>query len=190
MNLSHFNFLTQHWPAVFSTPPKPLGLGMHAELTRALCRLGQDEDQAASQAKKLLAGWCQRESYLQRLQPGAKRINLSGQPAGEVTELEAANALQKRANLPALREDRAARAQARAQAHAEKLAREAVIGAANKAKRQAAHQAFLAETKAKLKAAKQAAKQAAAAHVAKPAAAPKPPPLVIVKKRRHIVKPP
>ncbi|WP_242445470.1 ProQ/FINO family protein [Chromatium okenii] len=62
------------------TRPRPLKLKIHKDLIAA--------GHKRSDIKHVLGRYCGRIRYLQSVQPGAVRVDLQGQPAGEVTEAE------------------------------------------------------------------------------------------------------
>lgn len=81
----------RRWPS--ATPrcfdgehPRPLKLDIHQDLIAA------GHDRIA--VRRALGRYCQTDRYRQALQAGAARLDLQGQPAGVVTEKEAAHARQ------------------------------------------------------------------------------------------------
>ncbi|WP_172452750.1 ProQ/FINO family protein [Chromatium okenii] len=69
------------YPACFDLArPRPLKLRIHLDLLAA--------GHHPVDIKWVLGSYCKRKNYLQTIQLGATRIDLQGQPAGEVTEAE------------------------------------------------------------------------------------------------------
>jgi sRNA-binding protein len=79
-------------------PHRPLKVGIAADLRPAL------PDLPRRVLGKALAAYAKRIMYLQALRPGAPRVDLAGNPAGEVTTLEAGYASTVLASIMALRE--------------------------------------------------------------------------------------
>ncbi len=76
--------LAELFPACFDWEhPRPLTIGIHKPLIRA------GHDRAA--VLRGLKAYCTAPQYRASLQAGAARIDLHGQPAGVVTEREAAH---------------------------------------------------------------------------------------------------
>jgi hypothetical protein len=67
--------------------PRPLKIGIHKDLVAA----GHD----LRDVRCIVSAYCRRKIYLEGMVIGAIRIDLQGQPAGEVREGDAANALIK-----------------------------------------------------------------------------------------------
>src|SRR5262245_8775696 len=91
-NLEILTMLAARWPrsfAVLEANRRPLKLGIRDDITAVL---GADTPPRLSQA---LAWYCNAVGYLRRCVPGATRRDLVGEPAGEVTTDEAANARYK-----------------------------------------------------------------------------------------------
>ena len=77
--------LAESFPLCFSwEQPQPLKLNIHQDLMAA------GHDRVA--VRRALGRYCQADRYRRTLQAGATRIDLQGQPAGVVTEPEAAHA--------------------------------------------------------------------------------------------------
>jgi hypothetical protein len=77
--------LAEAYPACFDWErPRPLKLNIHRDLMAA----GHDR----TAVKRALGRYCKADRYRKALQIGAARIDLQGQPAGAVTEREAAHA--------------------------------------------------------------------------------------------------
>ena len=77
--------LAEAYPACFDWEhPRPLKINIHQDLMAA------GHDRIA--VRRALGRYCQADRYRKALQPGAPRIDLQGQPAGAVTEREAAHA--------------------------------------------------------------------------------------------------
>ena len=75
--------LFARYPACFDRAnPRPLKRRIHKDLMAA--------GYLRKDAKRPLAAYCSRRAYLNAMLAGAPRIDLDGQPAGEVTEDEAA----------------------------------------------------------------------------------------------------
>ena len=77
--------LIEAYPACFDwEQPRPLKIGIHQDLVAA------GHDRIA--VRRALGRYCQADRYRKALQTGAPRIDWQGQPAGAVTEREAAYA--------------------------------------------------------------------------------------------------
>ena len=77
--------LAELYPACFDWEnPRPLKIDIHKPMIRA----GHDREAV----KRALAAYCTAPRYRETLRAGASRIDLQGQPAGVVTEKEAAHA--------------------------------------------------------------------------------------------------
>ena len=77
--------LAKLYPACFDWEnPRPLKIDIHKPMIRA----GHDREAV----KRALAAYCTAPRYRETLRAGASRIDLQGQPAGVVTEKEAAHA--------------------------------------------------------------------------------------------------
>ena len=77
--------LAELYPACFDWEnPRPLKIDIHKPMIRA----GHDREAV----KRALAAYCTAPRYRETLRAGASRIDLQGQPAGAVTEREAAYA--------------------------------------------------------------------------------------------------
>jgi hypothetical protein len=75
--------LPARYPACFDpSNPRPLKLHIHKDLAAA--------GYLRKATKRVLAAYCLRRAYLNAMLAGAPRIDLDGQPAGEVTEDQAA----------------------------------------------------------------------------------------------------
>ena len=75
--------LPARYPACFDpSNPRPLKLHIHKDLAAA--------GYLRKETKRALAAYCLRRAYLNAMLAGAPRIDLDGQPAGEVTEDQAA----------------------------------------------------------------------------------------------------
>ena len=75
--------LPARYPACFDpSNPRPLKLHIHKDLAAA--------GYLRKATKRALAAYCLRRAYLNAMLAGAPRIDLDGQPAGEVTEDQAA----------------------------------------------------------------------------------------------------
>ena len=78
--------LAESFPLCFNWErPQPLKIDIHKDLVRA----GHDREAV----RRALGRYCKADRYRKTLQAGAPRIDLQGQPAGVVTEQEAAHAL-------------------------------------------------------------------------------------------------
>jgi len=77
---------------------RPLKIGIAADLRAALPEL------PSRVLARALAAYAKRIMYLQALTAGAPRVDLAGNPAGEVTALEAGYASSVLASIMALRE--------------------------------------------------------------------------------------
>ncbi len=88
--------LRERYPDLFGDDPKPLAIGIH----RVLLERHQELD--FSGLKRALTLHTNRFSYQKALtKPGATRVDLDGQPAGEVTAEQAEMARQRLAELKA-----------------------------------------------------------------------------------------
>jgi ProP effector len=99
--------LCERFPQTFSRrDPRPLKIGMHADLRAALDGTVEPRD-----LKSALAGYTSSARYLRTLSAGASRIGLDGKPAGTVAaEVEAV----AKARLAELAKATAPRAKVRA----------------------------------------------------------------------------
>jgi hypothetical protein len=111
--------LTTLHPACFdASNPRPLKIGIHKDLIARHglpsdfpAKASKGERKASKQRQRLrykaaLAEYCNQRPYLERLVPGAERIDLDGRPAGTVTAQEAeAAAGMLRGDIP-LRKDK------------------------------------------------------------------------------------
>ena len=87
------DYLAAHFPESFGTG-KPLKVGIINDI-RSL----EDSDKPALVwIRRALYYHTSRKSYLKNLKKGTFRVDLAGQPAGEVTAQEAENALERLAN--------------------------------------------------------------------------------------------
>ncbi len=74
------NLLRERHPDLFGDDPKPLKIGIHRDL------IERHPDLDFVGLKRALTLHCGRFVYLKALKPGAARLDLDGQPDGEVTE--------------------------------------------------------------------------------------------------------
>ncbi|OHV72650.1 ProQ/FINO family protein [Ensifer sp. LCM 4579] len=82
-----FRHLAANWPAAFNPDtPKPLKVGIDREI-RA-CDHGLSE----AELKRALRAYTKMDKYLASMRPGAIRVDLDGNPSGEVSEADAAGA--------------------------------------------------------------------------------------------------
>ncbi|UVK48946.1 ProQ/FinO family protein (plasmid) [Mesorhizobium sp. AR07] len=82
-----FRHLSAKWPAAFNPKaPKPLKIGIHHDIRVLDGELSDDELRRALRAYTSMA------KYLARLDAGAARVDLDGEPAGEVSDADAATA--------------------------------------------------------------------------------------------------
>jgi ProP effector len=91
-NVEILKMLAGRWPrafAVLEADRRPLKLGIRDDIAALL---GTDTPPRLRQA---LAQYCNAVGYLRQCLPGATRRDLEGEPAGEVTGAEAANARYK-----------------------------------------------------------------------------------------------
>lgn len=72
---------------------QPLKIGINADLSVALREAGHDVSMKA--IRRLLTHWCSRNFYLKGFKKAEHRIDLNGEPAGLITELEKGIAKQK-----------------------------------------------------------------------------------------------
>ncbi|MBV5311141.1 ProQ/FinO family protein, partial [Chromatium okenii] len=80
------------YPDCFNlSKPRPLKVGIRQDLLAA----GHD----LKTLRCVIGAYCRRRAYLKAMQTGAMRIDLQGQPAGEVTEADAVDARDKLALL-------------------------------------------------------------------------------------------
>ena len=79
-------WLRQSFPSIFSLDIKPLKIGITQDI------LATHLDGAPDEAfiRRAIGYHVQSNFYLRRMNPGAYRFNIEGQPDGEVTEIEAA----------------------------------------------------------------------------------------------------
>jgi sRNA-binding protein len=90
------NLLRERYPDLFGNDPKPLKIGIHLEL------LERHPDLDFVGLKRALTLHCGRFAYQKALtKPGAARLDLEGQPDGEVTAEQAEIARQRLAELKA-----------------------------------------------------------------------------------------
>ncbi|RWA79633.1 MAG: prop expression regulator, partial [Mesorhizobium sp.] len=82
-----FRHLSAKWPAAFNPKaPKPLRIGIHHDIRVLDGELSDDE------LRRVLRAYTSMPRYLARLNSGAVRVDLDGEPAGEVSDAEAASA--------------------------------------------------------------------------------------------------
>ncbi|WFU49162.1 ProQ/FinO family protein [Sinorhizobium terangae] len=82
-----FRHLSEKWPEAFNTrAPKPLKIGIREDI-RALDHELSDHD-----LKRALRAYTKLERYLKSLRAGAARVDLDGNPTGNVSEADAATA--------------------------------------------------------------------------------------------------
>ncbi len=82
-----FRYLSAKWPEAFNPKaPRPLKVGIRHDIRALDGELSNDELSTAMRAYTKMA------TYLSKLRAGAVRVDLSGKPAGEVSETEAASA--------------------------------------------------------------------------------------------------
>jgi ProP effector len=79
--------LRAQWPKAFTSPPKPLCIGVTASILAQVRNGGNCKTRAA--VTSAMEFWTQQTSYLEACTLGATRVNLEGNPLGTVTELEA-----------------------------------------------------------------------------------------------------
>ena len=111
-NVETLKMLAGRWPrafAVLEANRRPLKLGIRDDIAALL---GTDTPPRLRQA---LAQYCNAVGYLRQCLPGATRRDLEGEPAGEVTGAEAANARYKLDQRTAKRVDPAKPAKQMAQ---------------------------------------------------------------------------
>lgn len=89
------NLLRERYPDLFGNDPKPLKIGIHLEL------LERHPELDFVGLKRALTLHCGRFAYQKALKPGAARLDLEGQPDGEVTAEQAEIARQRLAELKA-----------------------------------------------------------------------------------------
>ncbi len=90
------SLLRERYPDLFGNDPKPLKIGIHLEL------LERHPDLDFVGLKRALTLHCGRFAYKKALtKPGAARLDLDGQPDGEVTAEQAEIARQRLAELKA-----------------------------------------------------------------------------------------
>jgi ProP effector len=78
------------FPAAFDpASPKPLKVGIRLEIDVRLPELPKRG------IRRALLHWCSQEPYLRAIVAGGRRIDLDGNPAGEVTESERSHALRR-----------------------------------------------------------------------------------------------
>ncbi|TIV47470.1 MAG: prop expression regulator [Mesorhizobium sp.] len=82
-----FRHLSAKWPAAFNPKaPMPLRIGIHNDIRVLDGELSDDE------LRRALRAYTSMPRYLARLNAGAVRVDLDGEPAGEVSDAEAASA--------------------------------------------------------------------------------------------------
>ncbi|WP_258599044.1 ProQ/FinO family protein [Mesorhizobium sp. AR07] len=82
-----FRHLSAKWPAAFNPKaPRPLKIGIHHDI-RAL-----DDELSDDELGRALRAYTRMARYLARLDAGAARVDLDGEPAGEVSDADAATA--------------------------------------------------------------------------------------------------
>jgi ProP effector len=82
-----FRHLSATWPEAFNPKaPRPLEIGIHQDIRALDGELSDDELSTAMRA------YTKMRNYLIQLRTGAARVDLNGQPVGEVSEAEAAAA--------------------------------------------------------------------------------------------------
>ncbi|RUW71159.1 ProQ/FinO family protein [Mesorhizobium sp. M2A.F.Ca.ET.067.02.1.1] len=82
-----FRHLSAKWPAAFNPKaPRPLRIGIHHDIRVLDGELSDDE------LRRALRAYTSMPRYLARLNAGAVRVDLDGEPAGEVSDAEAASA--------------------------------------------------------------------------------------------------
>ncbi|RRH78998.1 prop expression regulator, partial [Mesorhizobium tamadayense] len=79
--------LSAKWPASFNPKaPRPLRIGIHHDIRVLDIELSDDE------LRRALRAYTSMPRYLARLNAGTVRVDLDGEPAGEVSDAEAASA--------------------------------------------------------------------------------------------------
>lgn len=82
-----FRHLAAKWPAAFNPDaPKPLKVGIHREIRAC------DHGLIEAELKRALRAYAKTDKYLASMQAGMVRIDLDGNPSGEVSEADAAGA--------------------------------------------------------------------------------------------------
>lgn len=82
-----FRHLSAKWPAAFnSKAPRPLKIGIHHDIRALDGELSEDE------LRRALRAYATMPRYLARLDAGAVRVDLDGEPAGVVSDADAATA--------------------------------------------------------------------------------------------------
>lgn len=83
------------YPATFSDDPKPLKIGIHNDLKTRHPEFSMPE------IRRALSWLCHSHRYLRTFKPGSIRLDLDGNPAGEVTAEQAEIARQRIAAMKA-----------------------------------------------------------------------------------------
>jgi ProP effector len=95
--------LAEWFPGAFSSPPRPLRIGVRDDLLARASAISPGE------LREALARWTSALAYQRALVEGAVRVDLDGEPAGAVTAGEAAHARERIVAIKAkLRERRQA----------------------------------------------------------------------------------
>lgn len=82
-----FRLLSAKWPAAFNAvEPKPLKIGILRDI-----RAGQHE-MSEEELERALRAYTKTNKYLASMVAGAPRVDLNGNPSGEVSEADAAGA--------------------------------------------------------------------------------------------------
>ncbi len=77
--------MAQRWPAAFTTPV-PLAVGIHRTIRAAL--RAEDPPTPWRVLRLTLMWWASRTGYLQAVAAGGSRVDLDGQPCGQITDNE------------------------------------------------------------------------------------------------------
>jgi ProP effector len=85
------NILVERFPRAFTSPPRPLKIG----ITKDLIAAARSDAISAQAIRDAIAIWCRRPSYLEAQVEDAARIDIDGNPTGTVTADQAAGVKQR-----------------------------------------------------------------------------------------------
>lgn len=82
-----FRYLSAKWPQAFDPgAPRPLKIGIHDDIR------ARDDELSDEELRRALRAYTRMDQYLTALRAGVARVDLDGNPSGEVSDADAATA--------------------------------------------------------------------------------------------------